>query len=120
ASRFRTDGIYDFNNEYRNDALSGRIRFEPDARTDATLTVRYGSGELHYPTHSGGEVVDRNPYQLDDRLTPGFEPARRLTDRRRPARTRRSRSATGAASSTTRRIRAARSSTGTRTSSRTG
>src|SRR5690606_2446363 len=81
ASRFRTDGIYDFNNEYRNDALSGRIRFEPDARTDATLTVRYGSGEFHYPTDSGGEVVDRNAYQLEDRLTLGFEAARRLTDR---------------------------------------
>lgn len=81
ASRFQTDGIYDFNNEYRNDALSGRIRFEPDARTDATLTVRYGSGEFHYPTDSGGEVVDRNAYQLEDRLTLGFEAARRLTDR---------------------------------------
>src|SRR5690606_30087462 len=45
------------------------------------LTVRYGSGEFHYPTDSGGEVVDRNAYQLEDRLTLGFEAARRLTDR---------------------------------------
>ena len=81
ASRFRTDGIYAFNNEYRNDAVSGRIRFEPDDRTDATLTVRYGSGEFHYPTDSGGEVVDRNAHQLEDRLALGFEAARRLTDR---------------------------------------
>ncbi|HEX7120541.1 MAG TPA: TonB-dependent receptor [Longimicrobiales bacterium] len=81
ASRFETDGIYAFNNEYRNDALSGRLRFAPDARTEASLTVRYGEGEFHYPTDGAGNIVDRNAFQTEERLVVGLEAARRLTDR---------------------------------------
>ncbi|HEX6940068.1 MAG TPA: TonB-dependent receptor [Longimicrobiales bacterium] len=81
ASRFETDGVYAFNNAYRNDAFSGRIRVEPDAATEASVTVRYGEGEFHYPTDGAGNVVDRNAYQVEERLVVGLEAARRLTDR---------------------------------------
>src|SRR6266702_8504444 len=39
-SRFASDGIYRFNNDYRNEVLSGRLRLKPDARTDAAMSVR--------------------------------------------------------------------------------
>ncbi len=81
ASRFATDGVYAYNNEYRNGALSGRIRIEPDARTEASLTLRYGDSEFHYPTDGAGNVVDRNAFQTEERLVVGLEAGRRLTDR---------------------------------------
>src|SRR3989475_10051419 len=41
ASRFSSDGLYPYNNQYRNNVVSARIRAMPDARTDASLIYRY-------------------------------------------------------------------------------
>jgi vitamin B12 transporter len=81
AARFTSDGVYEYNNEYRNTTLSGRVRVAPDARTEATLSVRYAGSEFHYPTDSGGQVVDRNAFQLEDRTTIALDLGRFLTDR---------------------------------------
>src|SRR5213082_1087475 len=64
-SRFASDGIYRFNNQYRNDVLSGRVRVRPDARTDAALSVRYGDALYHFPTDGSGDPVSHNQHQLD-------------------------------------------------------
>ncbi|HEY6852691.1 MAG TPA: TonB-dependent receptor [Gemmatimonadales bacterium] len=59
-SRFTSDGIYAFNNEYRNGTASAHVRFSPDPRTDASLSARYGDGVYHFPTDGGGQPVDSN------------------------------------------------------------
>ena len=59
-SRFTSDGLYAFNNEYRNGTASARLRFAPDARTDASLSARYADGVYHFPTDGGGQPVDSN------------------------------------------------------------
>jgi len=59
-SRFTSDGLYAFNNEYKNGAASARLRFAPDARTDASLSARYADGAYHFPTDGGGQPVDSN------------------------------------------------------------
>ncbi|PYO99274.1 MAG: hypothetical protein DMD60_02055 [Gemmatimonadetes bacterium] len=64
-SRFASDGTYRFNNHYRNDVLSGRVRLRPDARTDAALSVRYGDALYHFPTDGSGALVSNNQHQLD-------------------------------------------------------
>jgi len=80
ASRFTTDGIYDFNNQYRNGMVSGRLGLKPDDRTDASLTIRVSDSEFHYPTNGAGELVDRNAFQLEERVALGFEIGRHLSD----------------------------------------
>lgn len=78
-SRFATDGIRAFNNDYLNTTASARVRLRPDARTDASLSVRYSDVEAHSPTNSAGEPVDRNQFRFEDALTLGLEVAHELT-----------------------------------------
>jgi vitamin B12 transporter len=59
-SRFGSDGLYPVNNEYRNSVLSGRLRLRPDARTEASLSYRYGDDLYHFPTNGQGQPVDSN------------------------------------------------------------
>src|SRR5260370_13760643 len=54
ATRFASDGVYDVNNSYRNQVVSGRVRFRPDTPTDAALSVRYGDPLYHFPTDYPG------------------------------------------------------------------
>ncbi|HEY8483280.1 MAG TPA: TonB-dependent receptor [Longimicrobiales bacterium] len=81
AHRFTTDGIYDFNNEYRNTTLSGLFRFTPGARSDASLSVRYTDGEFHYPTDGAGRLVDRNQFQREKRLALALDAGHAFTSR---------------------------------------
>ena len=60
VSRFSADGLYPYNNNYRNSVVSARIRVVPDARTDASLTYRYGDDAYHFPTNGQGAPVDSN------------------------------------------------------------
>ena len=60
AAQFRSDGLYAYNNEYRNTVVSARVRVAPDARTDANLAYRYGDDVYHVPTNSAGEPADSN------------------------------------------------------------
>ena len=72
-SRFASDGIYPFNNDYRNEVLSGRLRLKPDARTDAAMSVRYGDALYHFPTDGSGDTVSNNQHQLDRGPSVGLE-----------------------------------------------
>ena len=60
ASRFSADGLYPYNNNYRNRVVSARIRVTPDDRSDASLTYRYGNDAYHFPTNGQGAPVDSN------------------------------------------------------------
>lgn len=64
-SRASTDGLYGtaaFDNSYRNATASGLVRAEPDARTDASLMVRYSDHLFHYPTDGAGRLADANQF----------------------------------------------------------
>src|SRR5882757_9807493 len=60
VSRFSSDGLYPYNNQYRNSVVSAGLRLAPDARTDATLTYRYGDDIYHFPTDGFGAPADSN------------------------------------------------------------
>jgi len=60
ASRFGSDGLYPVNNAYRNGVLSARLRLTPDARTEASLSYRYGDDLYHFPTNGQGQPADSN------------------------------------------------------------
>lgn len=81
ASRWRTEGTYPFNNGYRDETLSGSVRLVPDARTDATLTVRRGDAEFHYPTNGAGQTTDHNQFRRTEVSTVGLELGRYLSRR---------------------------------------
>lgn len=79
-SRFASDGIYRFNNDYRNEVLSGRLRLKPDARTDAAMSVRYGDALYHFPTDGSGDPVSNNQHQLDRGPSVGLELGHAFSD----------------------------------------
>src|SRR3989441_6619296 len=60
VSRFSSDGLYPYNNQYRNSVVNARVRVQPDARTDASLTYHYGDDIYHFPTNGAGVPVDSN------------------------------------------------------------
>src|SRR5581483_2093617 len=60
AAHEQTAGILPFNNQYRNDVLSGALRMAPDPRSDLRVAVRWAAGDYHYPTDYSGAVVDHN------------------------------------------------------------
>ncbi|MGH7671885.1 MAG: TonB-dependent receptor plug domain-containing protein [Gemmatimonadales bacterium] len=62
ASRFGSDGLYAHNNQYRNTVVSARVRVAPDARTDASLSYRYGDDVYHFPTDEKGLPADSNKF----------------------------------------------------------
>ncbi|HEY3220305.1 MAG TPA: TonB-dependent receptor [Gemmatimonadales bacterium] len=60
VSRFSSDGLYPYNNQYRNSVVSAGLRVAPDPRTDASLSYRYGDDVYHFPTDGTGAPVDSN------------------------------------------------------------
>jgi len=81
ASRFSTDGTYPFNNDYGNTVLSGSVRGEPDARTDASLSVRFSDNRYHFPTDFAGTPVDSNQSSAEEALSLAADVGRRLGER---------------------------------------
>jgi vitamin B12 transporter len=65
VSRFVADGLYPYNNNYRNSVVSARIRVTPDDRSDASLTYRYGDDIYHFPTNGQGAPVDSNQHAAE-------------------------------------------------------
>jgi vitamin B12 transporter len=60
ASRFTTDGIYPFNNDYGNTVLSGAVAGTLDTATRTSLTGRYSDNRYHFPTDFAGVLSDSN------------------------------------------------------------
>jgi vitamin B12 transporter len=69
-SRLTSDGTYEFNNDYRNTAASGRFSARAGDRTRLSLTARYHDAKYHFPTDFTGVPVDRNQFTTDE--TAGF------------------------------------------------
>jgi vitamin B12 transporter len=78
ASRRTTDGIYDFNNDYHNTVLSGRVRGRPDARTTVALSGRFADGTFHFPTDFTGDPVDHNQSTAERTTTLALDLTRQL------------------------------------------
>ncbi len=71
VSRHQTDGIYRFNNRFTDNVVSGRADFRPDQADSLSLTLRYTDSRYHYPTNSGGQVVDHNAFDAGDGVVLG-------------------------------------------------
>ena len=80
GSSRRTDGIFDFNNQYYNGTLSGTFGLAPRAGTDILLSTRYGAAEYHYPTDYTGAPIDSSAYRVQHRLTVGIAASSRIRD----------------------------------------
>jgi vitamin B12 transporter len=65
ASRATSNGIFAFNNRYERTTWAARVRAVPDARTDASLTLRHGDSRYDFPTNGAGQLVDSNQYNAD-------------------------------------------------------
>ena len=81
VSRLTSDGLYAFNNDYRNTLGSALFRLAPDERTDATLTVRYHDNTFHFPTNGAGVPQDQNQYTFGSGPTIGLDVGRFFTPR---------------------------------------
>jgi vitamin B12 transporter len=78
--RHQSSGVYEVNNEYQNNVLSGRVEWSPASATDVRLNLRYNDYRYNYPTDGGGTVSDGNSYRLEDRSLLGLEVERRVRD----------------------------------------
>ena len=59
-SRFFSDGLYSYNNEYRNSLANAGLRLVPDERSELDLSYRYGDAIYHFPTDFAGLPTDSN------------------------------------------------------------
>ena len=75
-SHLGTDGIYAFNNAYRDDVLAASAGVAPDGRTSARLTVRYTGALYHYPTDGSGNVVYKNQLQTGSGVVASLDAGR--------------------------------------------
>jgi vitamin B12 transporter len=81
ASRFWTDGIYRFNSDYGNTALSASLNARPDARTDATVTARFNDSRYQFPTDFAGILSDSNQASTEEMLSLAADVGRRFGER---------------------------------------
>jgi vitamin B12 transporter len=85
VGRHRHSGLYQANNEYLNNVVSGRFQLSPSPRTDLRFALRYTDYNFHYPTSGGGTdtLPDLNAYRTEDRTTLGAEVEHRIGARSR-------------------------------------
>lgn len=79
VARSSTAGLYGtpvYDNAYARTVASGLLRATPDARTDASLTIRYSDHTFHYPTDGAGQLVDANAFAHATTTTVGLSVAR--------------------------------------------
>lgn len=77
--RHESGGLYELNNRYHNNVLSGRVDLVPAAHTQLRLSLRYSDYRYNYPTNGGGTVGDVNAHRTEDRMQVGVELTRNLT-----------------------------------------
>ena len=81
VSRFSSDGLDSINNQFQNEVFSARARYQPDGRTDATLSIRYGDALYHFPRDYRGVVVSNNQHQLERGPSVGLDFGHTFSDR---------------------------------------
>ncbi|MGH7636274.1 MAG: TonB-dependent receptor plug domain-containing protein [Gemmatimonadaceae bacterium] len=79
-ARHQSSGVYEVNNTYQNNVLSGRVAWSPVASTDVRLSLRYNDYQYNYPTDGGGTVSDANSYRVEDRSLLGLQLERRVRE----------------------------------------
>ena len=73
AGHHLSSGVHELNNDYRNDVVSGRLRFAPISRGDVSLTGRFADARYNYPTEYSGDPLDSNSYNTERRLSVGLD-----------------------------------------------
>jgi vitamin B12 transporter len=81
AGRFWTDGIYRFNSDYGNTALSASLKARPDGRTDATVSARFNDSRYQFPTDFAGVLSDSNQGSTEETLSLAADVGRRFGER---------------------------------------
>jgi len=81
VSRFSSDGLDSVNNQFQNEVFSARARYQPDGRTDAALSIRYGDALYHFPRDYRGVVVSNNQHQLERGPSVGLDLGHAFSDR---------------------------------------
>ena len=80
VGRNETDGILEFNNQFRHATATGRVQGQLDEATDASVSVRYEDRRFHYPTDGTGNLVDENAHSFGDALSINLDGGRRWSD----------------------------------------
>ena len=80
-SRFTSDGIYPYNNDYTNQTASARLALVPDQKTDLALSARFGDSETHFPTDFAGVLADTHQFNTERGLTLSFDGGRQLSSK---------------------------------------
>jgi vitamin B12 transporter len=78
GSRFASDGIYPFNNQYLNGSGGAHLGWDGGTRGAIDFTVRYSDVLGRFPTDGGGIPNDINQRALDRDLTVGAQARRRV------------------------------------------
>jgi vitamin B12 transporter len=78
AARHESNGLYAFNSDYDNTAVTGRLQLITP-RLDAALTARASDNTYHYPTSGSGAIVDTNQFSTGDTRSFGLDAGYRLT-----------------------------------------
>jgi vitamin B12 transporter len=80
-SRVTSDGILEFNNDFRNTVLSGKVFAVPGEGTHLELSGRYSDRTYHFPTDGSGNVVDQNAFTFGEEWTLRAEGSHVVSDR---------------------------------------
>jgi vitamin B12 transporter len=81
GSRRTSDGTYPVNSGDRRSLAGASLRFTPDARTEARLSVRYADARYDFPTDATGQVADSDQHTSDRGPSVALEVARTLSGR---------------------------------------
>ena len=81
AAHHGSSGIYDFNDESRDDVYSGSLRLAPDDRSSIDLSLRHVQARSHIPTNGFGVPDDSNQFHGVTRTVGSLDAGRFLTRR---------------------------------------
>jgi vitamin B12 transporter len=77
--QYRTDGIYEFNNSYRNSYFSGKVGVRPDELTSLRVSLRQSDNRYATPTDGSGNIVDTNAFEFGESSSFGLEAKRSVS-----------------------------------------
>lgn len=80
GSQFNSDGIYAFNNEFSNGAITTGLGWDDGNGGGVEFNARLGSATGHFPTDGNGDPVDRNQYTINKDRVLGGHFDRNLSD----------------------------------------
>lgn len=81
VSRRATAGTYPVNSDDRRLLAGAGVRFSPDGRNSAALSVHYGDARYHFPTDGTGQISDSNQFTTDRGPSLSAEAAHSFSDR---------------------------------------